>query len=329
MQYIHDKKIKGHIMRGTSFVNMMDETIAGNRKAKGYKVVHESEINIKYPGREAKGSWDAARALLSQPWKEAVAHVDQYIEAVAKFPLPEPHSIKRKMKWNDDEGEIDVPRAMDGEGEMYRKGFRRKIKAPSQIVLLANLDCPWNCNKSGVFFRSVACIVLADILESKGYGVEIWAWCAGGNVFPRGQDKQFNALQVKRSDQPLDKDTLANVLSAWFTRYVIWGSWNANPVQPISIGYAKYGIAEGEEGCYDPSKQEGDLEKMFKYIEPEEATAQTYCLPEITAESSWYWCPNTGKRIVAPTDMAHPIVVEKIVKCCTDILTEIIRRESE
>lgn len=324
----------GHILKGTSFVEYVERTIEGNRKAekdKKYRIIDEKRINVSWPGRKATGSWDEIRKLLSTPWPEARELIDWYIEEVRKFPLPEPHSIRRVMKWNDNEGDISSDKALLGEPEFYRKGVRHKIKGPSQIVLLTNLDQPGNVNKSGIFHRSVATIVLADILESKGYGVEIWAWCAGGYVFPKPNHFQFNALQVKKSDQPVDKETLANVLSAWFTYYIIWGSWNANPVNPVSIGYAMYAdhkLSKSRD-CYLPDKQEDkEICKMFTHIEPDENQSQTYLIPRITAGYGWNYQQNK-MDVVNEGSIKGPGMAARIAGCCAEILQMIIDRESD
>ncbi len=354
-----NKAAGGHSFIGTSLVEYLQKAYEGTTTTKGKVIAKDSEVKINWPGRKANG-WKETLALLNQPWPEAVAVIDSVIEAVSRHQLPEPHDVHRKMKWNDDEGEIDVPKAMQGESEIYRKGFRRKVKAPTQIVLLANLDCPYMCNKLGLFFRSIVTIVLADVLESKGYGVEVWAWCAGSRVFKEPDHYQFNALQCKRSDQPVDKDTLANVLSSWFTMYAIWASWNYDNDACVSYGSMIAGLDHQEEGYHLPEKQPAELKEMLKLIEPEEMRSQVYMIPQIWgADIQYKQVPHTEKkkrwvkdenggyvrdkrgrrksetydvttmRTVQVGAEVDSKAVAMVVKICSDVLNEIIKRESE
>ena len=89
----------GHILKGTSFVEYVERTIEGNRKAekdKKYRIIDENYIDVNWPGRKAKGSWDEILKLLSTPWPEATELINWYVEEVSRYPLPEPHSIKQE-----------------------------------------------------------------------------------------------------------------------------------------------------------------------------------------------------------------------------------------
>lgn len=364
MKMIFDPTMMGPNRGGRAFVgtdafDYLRKAVEATKTATGYKIVNAKNVKVNYPGRQAN-NLDQLLDLIRQPWPEATSLIDRFIEEVAKFPLPEPHDVRRKNKWNDEGGELDETRALIGEPEMYRRAFRKRIKAPTSIVLLCNLDIPSNCNYIGVFFRSIVAIVLADLLESKGYSVEIWAWCAGHYVFNDPNDGQFNALQIKRSDQPLDKDNLCNILSAWFTKYGIWASWNYQ-ASAVSLGGMIAGLPISSPKYWDPDAQPERLKRMMRHIETEEANAQVFLIPQIfnsdtnygmtvtkvpvtrtrrvkDENGEWKRTPKgryvrekytayVNKVVYDPDCFKKIKTVEYIVDVCRDVLREIVDRE--
>jgi hypothetical protein len=162
--------------------------------------------------------------------------VEYVQDKVMKESMPTPKSIKRKPRWSDNDGEVDVDRAMHGEPEFYRRVTREKVTGPTHIALVTNLDSPGLVNSSGLFYRSTAAIAATDILENLGYSVEIWVWCRGEKVFPRPNDHQFVGVKVKESGDPIDKNALCDTLSAWFTSEAVFGSFAACPTKPVALG---------------------------------------------------------------------------------------------
>ncbi len=71
-------------------------------------------------------------------------------------------------------------------------------------------------------------IVLADLLEAQGHRVEAWAACRQAKAFRTGAGS-FQAVCLKRADQPVDIATLTNAVSGWCYRTLFFQDRAAEP----------------------------------------------------------------------------------------------------
>lgn len=234
MRHIHDKELKGHCLLFDGPLDLVQHAKAAC-EAPDCPTPFKGEPVTNYPGRVGKG-WKKFEDFLHSPWPEAFKRVEWVQDKVMKEHMPTPKSMKRKARWNDVDGEVDIDRAMTGEFDFYRKVQREKVTGPTHIALVTNLDSSANVNPSGLFFRSTAAIAATDILENLGYSVEIWVWCRGERVFPEPDSNQFVGVQVKSTGDPIDKNALCDTLSAWFTSEAIYGCFAACPIKPVSLG---------------------------------------------------------------------------------------------
>lgn len=230
MRWFHDVNLGGHVGIFDGPLELAEAARDANKGPNPFKRLER----IQWPGIHINpGDWDGAAALLRKPWPEAVSMVRYVADQVRQSrELPLPKSVKRRPRWSDDDGDIDVDRAMKGESDMYRSARRHRSTAPMHIAFVTNLDATigwWHTNSTGVFFRSAASIAMSDILEDAGYSVEIWIWSRGLNVFPEPDSEQFIACKVKAAGDVVDYDALCSSMSDWFCTQAIVGSIASNP----------------------------------------------------------------------------------------------------
>jgi hypothetical protein len=230
---------------------------------------------ISWPGRKGY-SWADMERFLHEPWPEAVARVKLAVDRIKSVEMPHPKDVRRKRKWSEVDGEVEIDRVMTGEPE-YMQNFRReKVIGPFQVALVSNLDLTSGsrCNPSGVFFRSTACIAVADVLENLGYSVEIWTWTRGEECYPKPYPNQFIACRPKKFGDPVDYDALCDTMSSWFTTIASFGAIAAGPVTPKGLGYA----CEPDETTYDFEKV--GIGGWKKYLDIEQGVLPI-CIPMI------------------------------------------------
>lgn len=190
-----------------------------------------------WPGRVCgPDDWAKASSFLEKPWPEAVSMIRYVVDRIRNSgKLPVPKSVKRKPKWSDRDGEVDVDRAIVGDPEYMRQAIRLRLNSPNHVALITNMEVIkgwWSTNPSGVFFRSAAAIAVSEILEEQGYTCEIWFWNRGFGVYPAPDDEQFTACRVKAGHDLTDPHALCDAMSDWFTTNVVFGSYAACPVKP-------------------------------------------------------------------------------------------------
>lgn len=232
MRHFLDTELKGHAIVFDGPLDLLREA----RRANSGPDPYHGKVNVNWPGRVAT-SWDGLHKFLSTPWPEATFMIREIVDAVKSTEMPKPVSIKRRMRWDDADGEVDVDRVMQGETEFYRRGKRQQVFGSSHVALLCNLDTDQHhsTNRTGVFFRSACAIAVADLLEDAGYSVEMWAWCRGDTVYAKPNHNQFICCRFKEAGDPIDYDACCDTLSHWFTTVAIYGAMAAveRPVTPI------------------------------------------------------------------------------------------------
>lgn len=244
MKYTLEKDLRTHHVQFDGPLDLLENTARKFAALEQMHSVphcmrHRTAPVVEWPGRKGQG-WKELRAFINQPWPEAVQMIQQVVDAVDKAVVPDLKDTRRKTRWSEDSGETDVYRAMDGEPEYMRQTFRTRVAAPPHVTLLANLDRTLydGCNKSGVWYRSAVAIAVADKLEKLGYGVDVITYCLGGNVYPGRNNGQFVSMPVKKAGDPVDLNTLCDVMSSWFTTEAIFGSFVCADVMPESLGHA-------------------------------------------------------------------------------------------
>lgn len=238
MRHFFDPALGGHALIFDGPLELIEAARDANRGANPF---HKLK-GFRWPGRQCDpGNWARAARYLTEPWPEAVAHIDYVVEYIKKQELPTPQSVKRKPRFTADDGEIDIDRWMGGDHEFFRQVKRTRLKNSMHVALVSNVEetDSWvMINSSGLYFRSMATIALCDVLEELGYTVEVWVWNRGLGVYPAPYDEQFLACKIKHAGDILDKDAMADAMAHWFGINAMWGAIAANPEQkPISVGH--------------------------------------------------------------------------------------------
>jgi hypothetical protein len=228
-----DQELQGHVLKFSGPLEMADAAYEANAPKGDDSFWPVPQIN--FPGRQGY-TWDAFKSFLRQPWPEAVKMIRKVSDAIRAAELPMPMSVKRRHRWSDSDGEVDLDRALRGEPEMYRQTYRTRVRAPTNVAMLCNMDDASNVNPSGLFFRSACAIAVADILEEHGYAVEMHLWCRGKGVYPDPLPNQFSTCLLKAAGDPVDMDALGDSMSGWFAYHAVMASLAACPVAPKDIG---------------------------------------------------------------------------------------------
>ena len=118
-------------------------------------------------------------------------------------------SIKRRRRFNDFDGNLDFDRVMVGDVNYWEKVERN---GQSQIVRIGINFALSHQNKIEDFSRVVALsCIFAEILESLGYGIEVYATSIGKlERHRRKKDHSFLGFcfPVKKASEPLDFDRI-------------------------------------------------------------------------------------------------------------------------
>lgn len=246
MRHILDTDNRGHVLIFDSPTDMYETAKKVNtekpRSGWHYRSPGESSAARSYPGRQRPMSWDAVLKHLRTPWQEVLTLVDEAVEKVnASHDMPQPKSRKRKGRWNEDQGEIDVDRVLTGEAEVYRD-YRREAVLGSMNVTLAShfgntQEDDWTIGREGIWYRTLAAVAVSDILENLGYNVEIIAWNRCVGLYRQTPyDTGVVICRIKEAGESLEKSTMCDMLSHWWFTSVGFPARCCNPVATASSG---------------------------------------------------------------------------------------------
>lgn len=161
---------------------------------------------------------DAARVL----WAKGMEMLEEMRAELAKAVLPKPKCRKRRLKWDEANGdEVDNDRLRSGQ-DYWRTSHREFTTGPATRVIIVQIGGTGEHNSRDLLWRGAAAIALAEALENAGYRVEIYAITTGTHRYKVGVLDDMTALTLKEADEPLDPSTLINVTSGWFYRTVVF-----------------------------------------------------------------------------------------------------------
>ena len=119
-------------------------------------------------------------------------------------------SVKRKRRFNDNDGELDIERVMAGSDDYWSK-MRRDGK---QKIVRLGINCSISGNNDTKTFSRIVALasVFAELLEYLGYGVEIYGCFLYKPASNAGRDRKYNWIgfqfPVKGATEPLDFDRI-------------------------------------------------------------------------------------------------------------------------
>jgi hypothetical protein len=227
----------------------VDEMTAAADAALEKGRVHEMGP-ARWVGREIDG-WKDAMRKAKELWADGVEIIKRLAEEAKANVTSKPVSRKRRTAWSEDGGdEIDMDRLRAGQAA-WLECRRQSVSAPQVVSLVIDVTASARVRPEYIMWRGAAALVIADLLESAGFNVEIVAAFRSYKAFRNGNN-YFLAYRLKRPDQPLDLATLVNAVSGWFFRTVVFQTMYAerslprnNLGQPMRISAE----AASEAGC--------------------------------------------------------------------------------
>jgi hypothetical protein len=172
----------------------------------------------KFIGRQFM-DWSAIKSALAESWQQGLDEVQWMLFELRNVALPPVKCQKRRPRFRDEGDEIDHDRLRSGQ-EYWRSMRRESAAGPKTFCIVAAMTTPANKDSMDVLWRGAVAIVLADLLEEQGHRVELWACHRTGRAYRSGADN-FQAVCLKRTDEPVDISTLTNAVSGWCYR-TLW-----------------------------------------------------------------------------------------------------------
>lgn len=193
-------------------------------------------------------SWLDVKHAINTPWEEGMRKYDRCLAALRNADLPQPKTVRRRRIRDFDNGHtIDLDRLMYSAGEPYWDDNRREHgHGPMVVTLLANLDGNCEVSANDVGWRGAGTVAICDVLEDAGYMVDLHLWCLGVNVFGSPHTKQFTTMNLKAPGEAPDAVGLVNVLSGWFMRTALFGSFCVGP-KVRALGGARNELGDWDE----------------------------------------------------------------------------------
>ena len=110
-------------------------------------------------------------------------------------------------------------------------------------------------NPTDIYWRAAAGIAAVDLLEAAGYSVEVVAWWRSENSYPN-KDRDwdcFASIRLKDAGEVLSVESLANGLSGWYFRTVMFAVLRSKVGWTCGLGRTRPTI-EGYEEHLDVSQ---------------------------------------------------------------------------
>lgn len=220
MIYDNTSFYRTHYYRFDSVHEMITES------AKAYKEARHTKFNSMY-NRIAFGNeaWmgrlihnvDHAAKLADSEWPEGLKMIDSLLDKVRGVEFAKPEAIRRVSSWSEDHGdEVDLDRFRAAQ-PYWRTTERKQRPGPVNKTIVVNSCDSMKTQSQAITWRGVAAIVLTELLEEAGYRCDIHCAVSSDDSYT---DKHTYAMSVmvKGSGDPIDRSSLANVMSGWFFR---------------------------------------------------------------------------------------------------------------
>lgn len=156
-----------------------------------------------------------AETLLNRGWAEGAARLTTIAADMAP---PTAKTRKRMARWESEGDDLHVERALRGDWDSAWRTTRRQWSpGPATVTLYTPVGGGAYLTSENLFWRGAVALVVADLLESAGYSVEIVASWLVRDEAPdqqgRGRGRLCRAnCTLKDPGQPLTIDALASVL---------------------------------------------------------------------------------------------------------------------
>jgi hypothetical protein len=161
--------------------------------------------------------WEAVEERSKTAWAGGLLVLEAFIERLAKVEIPDLKSHKRETKFSQDEGdELDMDKLYQGEA-FWRKTEREQSTGSDELTIIIDTSTPCSVDSDDILWRGAAAIALTQILEDKGYKVEVIM--VNGTYLYQGKNfPVVTACRLKAPGDPLDTSSLINAVAGWFYR---------------------------------------------------------------------------------------------------------------
>lgn len=172
-----------------------------------------------FVGEKGLHSWDNVTERTLKDWQEGMEVITMYKDKLQGMNLPELKPRQRFTTFRENEGdEFDPERAMQGM-PAWRVTKREKRDGPATITIVIDTTAECYRDSLDLFWRGAGALALADLLEKKGYGTEIWV-VNGSKAFAYEQFPLVTCCNLKRPGDVFDISTLTNAVAGWMYRTV-------------------------------------------------------------------------------------------------------------
>lgn len=177
--------------------------------------------------REGSASWTGAqiesyeelKERCRMAWSAGLEILEKSTEKLRKEAIPDLKSHKATTTWsnNPEDGEFDYERHCAGE-PCYRVTKREETQGPTEVTVITDTTTPGFKDPESILWRGAVALALTQLLEEKGYRVELWV-INGSSLFLNYPRKAIiTACKLKNCSDPMDMSTLVNTVSGWFYR---------------------------------------------------------------------------------------------------------------
>lgn len=181
--------------------------------------------------------WDGIRTKLNSEWAEGNAAMLTAAEEIRKAIIVTPVSIRRKRRWSENDGDLDIDQALRGSPELFRESYRAHRPRTQNIVVCCYITASGCVSDYDLMWRNAAAVVACDLLEESGYACEMWGYSSASGAYHGENTNRFLAVPLKGSGEPMDVDRISKTLSPWFYRSAIFSSYSCAGRPSSELGY--------------------------------------------------------------------------------------------
>jgi hypothetical protein len=215
-----------------SLVEMIDETAKACPAGEGPR-----DYEAGFYGRNVGNDWSSVRKALGTVWEKGMRLTNEMLNELAKEEIPTPTNRSRRRRWNEDQGDIDIERVMQGDPVCFVETRREAVHGPNTITIIVNVGGLGNVSADDLLWRSTATIAAVTKLEDAGYQCEIIGYSFVNYGYDSGMTQALTIFPVKEAGESLDMMRVVNGLSSWMFRAVAMKSrWIMGRVRS---GYGK------------------------------------------------------------------------------------------
>jgi len=207
-------------LNGLHFVHYDDVTEIMNTKPKEDRFDRTYGSKGQYISRDWLGtnSIHEFHNNMIHGWPEAVKRT----ECLKIAGVPIIRKQKRFKKQSDFGDELDIQKVYGGDLDTAWLTFERKDTEDDGkhvVTIVVDMSTHGGIPGDKAFWKGATAAILCDQLTARGKSTEIIAINYISNVFVRSYDKLCNAVTVKDSMYPTDREMLHAILSPGFHRY--------------------------------------------------------------------------------------------------------------